>query len=194
MVGLPEDYRNRYPHALSGGERQRVSIARALSLEPEILVCDEATSALDVSVQKSIAQLLVRFQKEKGISLVFISHDLALVQSLSHQIAVMYLGNVVEILPGEEAADQSLHPYTQTLLGAQFSLHMDPDKKIEKIESEAPSPLDIPSGCPFQNRCPHCMERCKTEAPVLRQVSEEHWAACHFVDSTRSDRSPCSRM
>lgn len=181
MVELPADFMYRYPHNMSGGQRQRVSIARALSLEPEILVCDEATSALDVSVQESVIELLVRLQKEKNISMIFICHDLALIQSFSHQIAVMYLGNIVEVLPGADVAHHSMHPYTQALLGAQFSIHMDPNKKIESIESEAPSPLDVPTGCPFQNRCEHCMEKCRTTRPVLREVANGHEVACYYV-------------
>ena len=172
---------DRYPHNMSGGQRQRISIARALSLEPEILVCDEATSALDVSVQESVIRLLVRLQKEKNISMLFICHDLALIRSFAHQIAVMYLGNIVEVIPGEDVAEKSLHPYTQALLRAQFSIHMDQDKKIESIESEAPSPLDVPHGCPFQNRCEHCMEKCKTTRPVLTEVEAGHEVACHYV-------------
>ncbi|MDO5336484.1 MAG: ABC transporter ATP-binding protein [Eubacteriales bacterium] len=181
MVELPADFMYRYPHNMSGGQRQRVSIARALSLEPEVLVCDEATSALDVSVQESIIALLVRLQKEKNISILFICHDLALIQSFSHQIAVMYLGHIVEVLPGEEVAHNSQHPYTQALLGAQFSIHMDPHTPIESIESEAPSPLAVPRGCPFQNRCEHCMEKCRTHRPALKEVSPGHEVACHYV-------------
>ncbi|MDO5345837.1 MAG: ATP-binding cassette domain-containing protein [Lachnospiraceae bacterium] len=188
MVNLPGEFIYRYPHNMSGGQRQRVSIARALSLEPEILVCDEATSALDVSVQESIIELLVRLQKEKNISMIFICHDLALIQSFAHQIAVMYLGNIVEVLPGNEVAHNSLHPYAQALLGAQFSIHMDPKTKIESIESEAPSPLDVPEGCPFQNRCEHCEERCKRERPVLTRVSEGHEVACHYVAGQMAQR------
>ena len=181
MVDLPESFLYRYPHNMSGGQRQRVSIARALSLEPEILVCDEATSALDVSVQESVIRLLVRLQKEKNISMLFICHDLALIRSFAHQIAVMYLGNIVEVIPGEDVTEKSLHPYTQALLGAQFSIHMDQNKKIESIESEAPSPLDVPHGCPFQNRCEHCMEKCRTIRPVLTEVESGHEVACHYV-------------
>lgn len=181
MVELPEDFTDRYPHNMSGGQRQRISIARALSLEPEILVCDEATSALDVSVQESVIRLLVRLQKEKNISMLFICHDLALIRSFAHQIAVMYLGNIVEVIPGEDVTEKSLHPYTQALLGAQFSIHMDQNKKIESIESEAPSPLDVPHGCPFQNRCEHCMEKCRTVRPVLTEVESGHEVACHYV-------------
>lgn len=181
MVELPADFMYRYPHNMSGGQRQRVGIARALSLEPEILVCDEATSALDVSIQRSMIELLVKLQREKGISIVFICHDLALIQSFAHQIAVMYLGHIVEVIPGEMVGKEAKHPYTQALLGALFSIHMDSSKKIESIDSEAPSPLEIPRGCPFQNRCEHCMEKCKREKPELREIKEGHEVACYYV-------------
>lgn len=181
MVELPEDFVYRYPHNMSGGQRQRVSIARALSLEPEILVCDEATSALDVSIQKTVIELLVKLQKEKNISMVFICHDLALIQSFAHQVAVMYLGHIVEVLPGEDVSEKALHPYTQALLSAQFSIHMDPNTKIESIESEAPSPLDAPKGCPFANRCEHCTDACRTMRQELKEVSPGHLVACKYV-------------
>lgn len=181
MVELSEDFLYRYPHNMSGGQRQRVSIARALSLEPEILVCDEATSALDVSIQQTIIELLVRLQKEKNISIVFICHDLALIQAFAHQIAVMYLGHIVEVIPGEDVAAHARHPYTQALLGALFSIHTDQSKKIESIEGEAPSPLDVPEGCPFQNRCIHYTEKCKTDKPVLKNVGPGHHVACHYA-------------
>lgn len=178
MVELPADFMYRYPHSMSGGQRQRVSIARALSLEPEILVCDEATSALDVSVQKTIIELLVRLQREKDISIIFICHDLSLIQSFSHQIAVMYLGHIVEVIPGEDVAKKSVHPYSRALLGAQFSIHMDPNQKIESIESEAPSPLDVPVGCPFQNRCDRRAEACLTRRQELFELEPGHAVAC----------------
>lgn len=179
LVELPDDYVYRFPHSMSGGQRQRVGIARALALEPEIIVCDEATSALDVSVQDHIIELLVKLQKEKGISFVFICHDVALVQSLAHEVAVMYLGNVVEVLPGKEVRTNAQHPYTKALLGAIFSTRMDFTKEIKSIESEAPSPLDVPAGCPFQNRCEECMEICREERPELIEIGEGHMAACH---------------
>ena len=189
MVELPGDFVDRYPHNMSGGQRQRISIARALSLEPEILVCDEATSALDVSVQESVIELLVRLQKEKNISMLFICHDLALIRSFAHQIAVMYLGNIVEVIPGEDVTDYAVHPYTQALLGAQFSIHMDPNQKIQSIESEAPSPLDVPKGCPFQNRCEHCTEKCKAEMPKLTEIAPGHEAACFYVQDKIAGRA-----
>ncbi len=181
MVDLSEEFLYRYPHNMSGGQRQRVSIARALSLEPEILVCDEATSALDVSIQKNVIELLVRLQKEKNISIVFICHDIALVQSFAHQLAVMYLGNIVEVIPGEEVAQYACHPYTQALLGALFSIHMEPGTKIESIEGEVPSPLEVPSGCPFQDRCNYCTEECRSQKPELKKISEGHLAACRMA-------------
>lgn len=181
MVELPEDFLYRYPHNMSGGQRQRISIARALSLEPEVLVCDEATSALDVSIQKTIIELLVRLQKEKGISIVFICHDIALIQSFAHQIAVMYLGNIVEIIPGSEVGENCKHPYTKALIDSVFSINMEQNEEIKSIEGEAPSPMDVPMGCPFQNRCKHCMEKCKVEKPVLKQIKTGHEAACHYI-------------
>lgn len=182
MVELPADFMYRFPHNMSGGQRQRIGIARALSLEPEILVCDEATSALDVSVQKTIIELLVRIQKEKNIGIAFICHDIALIRSFAHQIAVMYLGNIVEVIPGESVGTGAKHPYTQALLGALFSIHMDPSVKIESIESEAPSPLNVPEGCPFRNRCSICTERCGQEKPVLKEIAPGHQVACHYVE------------
>jgi len=182
MVELPADFMYRFPHNMSGGQRQRIGIARALSLEPEILVCDEATSALDVSVQKTIIELLVRIQKEKNIAIAFICHDIALIRSFAHQIAVMYLGNIVEVIPGEIVGTGAKHPYTQALLGALFSIHMDPSVKIESIESEAPSPLNVPKGCPFRNRCSICTDRCRTEKPALRELAPGHEVACHYAE------------
>ena len=181
MVELPEEFADRYPHNMSGGQRQRVAIARALALEPEILIMDEATAALDVSVQKTIIELVSKLQREKDITIGFICHDIALVKSVAHQIAVMYLGNVVEVIPGEDLADKAVYPYTQALMGAIFDIHMDFSKPIESIESEAPSPLDVPEGCPFQNRCESCMEICRQKQPDLVELEPGHCVACHLV-------------
>lgn len=179
MVELPGDFAGRFPHNMSGGQRQRIAIARAIALEPELVVMDEATCALDVSVQKTIIELVVRLQKEKNICIGFIAHDLGLIQSFAHQIAVMYLGNIVEVLPGEDV-DKAQHPYTEALLGAIFDTRMDFTKKIESIDSEIPSPLDVPPGCPFQNRCEKCREICTKERPALKAIGPDHEIACHL--------------
>ena len=182
MVELPGEFADRFPHNMSGGQRQRVAIARAIALEPEIIVMDEATSALDVSVQKTIIELITRLQREKDITIGFIAHNLGLIQSFAHQIAVMYLGNIVEVMPGEGMEKICCHPYSKALLSSIFDTKMDFSKKIELIKGEAPSPLDVPVGCPFQNRCPHCMDRCRTEKPVLRELEPDHEVACHLFE------------
>ena len=183
MVELPEDFKDRYPHNMSGGQRQRLGIARALSLEPKIVVCDEATSALDVSVQEKICELLVRLQKEKGITYLFICHDLGLVDLMCHQIAVMYLGNIVEYIGyGRRISTESMHPYTKALMKSVFKVDFKPGEKIEPLESEIPSPLDLPKGCPFQSRCGQCMEICRSEKPELKEVVPGHFVACHLVN------------
>ena len=183
MVELPEDFKDRYPHNMSGGQRQRLGIARALSLEPKIVVCDEATSALDVSVQEKICELLVRLQKEKGITYLFICHDLGLVDLMCHQIAVMYLGNIVEYIGyGRRISTEGMHPYTKALMKSMFKVDFKPGEKIEPLESEIPSPLDLPKGCPFQSRCGQCMEICRSEKPELKEVVPGHFVACHLVN------------
>lgn len=183
MVELPEDFKDRYPHNMSGGQRQRLGIARALSLEPKIVVCDEATSALDVSVQEKICELLVRLQKEKGITYLFICHDLGLVDLMCHQIAVMYLGNIVEYIGyGRRISTEGMHPYTKALMKSVFKVDFKPGEKIEPLESEIPSPLDLPKGCPFQSRCGQCMEICRSEKPKLKEVVPGHFVACHLVN------------
>lgn len=183
LVELPEDFKDRYPHNMSGGQRQRLGIARALSLEPKIVVCDEATSALDVSVQEKICELLVRLQKEKDITYLFICHDLGLVDLMCHQIAVMYLGNIVEYIGyGRRISTEGMHPYTKALMKSVFKVDFKPGEKIEPLESEIPSPLDLPKGCPFQSRCGQCMEICRSEKPELKEVVPGHFVACHLVD------------
>ena len=179
QVDLPPDFVNRYPHNMSGGQRQRVAIARALALEPEIIACDEATSALDVSVQDTIIKLLVRLQREKGITYIFICHDLALVSLFSHRIAVMYLGNMMEKLDGDKLSSAH-HPYTRALLKAVFSTERERNQYIEILPGDIPSPLDMPSGCPFQNRCAQCQELCRNKKPAFREVGDNHFVACHY--------------
>ena len=179
QVELPADFVDRYPHNMSGGQRQRVAIARALALEPEVIACDEATSALDVSVQDTIIKLLVKLQREKGISYIFICHDMALVSLFSHRIAVMYLGNMMEQIDGDKL-NSAQHPYTHALLKAVFSTDQEKNQYIGILPGEIPSPLNIPSGCPFQNRCEHCQELCKQKKPELSEVESNHFVACHY--------------
>lgn len=180
LVELPPDFVDRYPNNMSGGQRQRVAIARALALEPEIIVCDEATSALDVSVQSKIIELLVKLQKEKGITYIFICHDLALVSLFSHRVTVMYLGSIVEKLDGDKLTE-AYHPYTQALMKAVFSVNAAKDQDVETLGGDIPSPLDLPVGCPFQNRCPKCQDVCRQKKPELKEVAPNHFAACHLI-------------
>lgn len=181
MVELPVEFKDRYPHSMSGGQRQRLGIARALALEPQVIVCDEATSALDVSVQEKICELLVRLQKEKGITYLFICHDIGLVDLISHQVAVMYLGNVVELLEQGRLSTEGAHPYTKALMKSIFKVDFKPGEKIEPLEGDIPSPLDLPQGCPFQSRCELCQEICHNVKPKLRQLQPGHLVACHLV-------------
>lgn len=179
MVELPQAFLDRYPHSMSGGQRQRLGIARALALEPEVLLCDEATSALDVSTQDQLVQLLVELQRQRELAILFVCHDLALVQSLSHRIMVMYLGVVVESLPSSRLAENALHPYTRALLESVFSLRDSREKPIVPLGGEVPSPIDRPAGCPFHTRCPRCTELCRTRMPQLTAVGQAHRVACH---------------
>ncbi len=179
QVDLPPDFVHRYPHNMSGGQRQRVAIARALALEPEVIACDEATSALDVSVQDTIVKLLVKLQREKGITYIFICHDLALVSMFSHRIAIMYLGNMMEKIDGDKL-NQARHPYTRALLKAVFSTNQENNQYIEILPGEIPSPLDMPSGCPFRNRCVYCQDLCTKEKPAFKELDDNHFVACHY--------------
>ncbi len=189
QVELPPDFADRYPHNMSGGQRQRVAIARALALEPEIIACDEATSALDVSVQDTIVKLLVKLQKEKGITYIFICHDLALVSLFSHRITVMYLGNVMEKLDGDKLED-ARHPYTRALLKAVFSTDREKHAGIEILPGEIPSPMDRPAGCPFQNRCSCCRDICREKKPAFQEVAPNHFVACHYpIEGSNSKTS-----
>ena len=179
MVELPGDFADRFPHNMSGGQRQRVAIARALALEPEIIVMDEATSALDVSVQETIIELITKLQREKDITIGFICHNLGFIQSFSHQIAVMYLGNIVEVMPGDQLSAVCCHPYSKALLNAVFDTKMDFSRKIEPIKGEPPSPLNLPTGCPFQDRCEFCDALCREKKPTLHEIGPGHQVACH---------------
>ncbi len=181
MVELPEDFAERYPHSMSGGQRQRLGIARALSLEPKIVVCDEATSALDVSVQEKICRLLAGLQRERGITYIFICHDIGLVDLMCSSIAVMYLGNIMEIIEHGRISEKARHPYSQALMRAIFKVDFRSGEKIQPLEGEIPSPRDLPSGCPFHSRCPECREICTKEKPALKEAETGHWTACHFV-------------
>lgn len=181
MVELPADFKDRYPHSMSGGQRQRLGIARALALEPKVIVCDEATSALDVSVQETICELLCRIQRKKQITFLFIAHDLGLVDLMCHQVAVMYLGNVVEWMEHGRIGEHCKHPYTKALMDAVFKVDFKAGEKIKPLEGEIPSPLDLPKGCPFASRCERCTELCRNEKPQLKEVEAGHWVACHHI-------------
>ena len=180
-VGLDPAHAQRYPHEFSGGQRQRIGIARALAVEPKLIVCDEPVSALDVSVQAQIVNLLQNLQAERGIAYLFIAHDLALVEHISRRVLVMYLGRAVELSDAKSVVRAPKHPYTQALLSAVPVV--DPDSKRQRmiLPGDVPSPIDPPGGCPFHPRCPVAEARCRTEPPLLREVTPAHWAACHLA-------------
>ena len=180
-VGLEAAHAERYPHEFSGGQRQRISIARALAVRPKLIVCDEPVSALDVSVQAQVINLLQDLQSEHHIAYVFIAHDLAVVEHVSHRIIVMYLGKVVETGPAQAVCGEPKHPYTQALISAVPVLDAASKRKRIILPGDVPSPIHPPSGCPFHPRCPIAEERCKTEAPLLRAISTGHFAACHLA-------------
>lgn len=181
-VGLDKEHMDRYPHEFSGGQRQRIGIARALSIDPEFILCDEPISALDVSIQAQVVNLLEDLQKEMGLTYLFIAHDLSMVRHISHRIGVMYLGKLIEIGTSDEIYKHPAHPYTQALL----SSVLEPDPKIvmenpiKVLEGDVPSPLNPPQGCKFVTRCKYAMKKCREIEPILQEIAPGHTAACHL--------------
>ncbi|AJQ48952.1 MULTISPECIES: peptide ABC transporter ATP-binding protein [Pseudomonas] len=181
QVGLRPEHYQRYPHMFSGGQRQRIALARAMMLQPKVLVADEPTSALDVSIQAQVLNLFMDLQKEFNTAYVFISHNLAVVRHVADHVLVMYLGRPVEMGPKGDIYEKPLHPYTQALLSATPAIHPDPLKPKIRIVGELPNPLNPPDGCAFHKRCPYATERCAKEVPALRQVSSRQ-VACHYAE------------
>ena len=183
-VGLNRDHANRYPHEFSGGQRQRIGIARALALDPDFIIADEPISALDVSVQAQVVNLLKRLQEEKGLTYLFIAHDLSMVKQISNRIGVMYLGHIVELTASNQLYNKPLHPYTQALLSAIPIPDPDVEDQRERIilQGELPSPMDPPSGCVFRTRCQHAMEVCAQKKPEWQEIDKDHFVACHLYD------------
>lgn len=182
-VGLTTDYANRFAHELSGGQRQRIGIARALAVEPQFIVCDEPISALDVSIQAQIVNLLIKLQKEAGLTYLFISHDLSMVKHISDRVGVMYLGSMVELASNHDLYDEPMHPYTKALISAIPIADPDVEASREriKLEGEIPSPINTPPGCKFRQRCPYAKDICAQSAPEFKEVKPNHFVACHMV-------------
>ncbi|WP_284138961.1 oligopeptide/dipeptide ABC transporter ATP-binding protein [Virgibacillus sp. LDC-1] len=190
-VGLNRDHANRYPHEFSGGQRQRIGIARALALNPEFIIADEPISALDVSVQAQVVNLLKELQEEKGLTFLFIAHDLSMVKQISDRIGVMYLGDMVELTESSKLYDNPLHPYTRALLSAIPIPDPDVEERRERIilNGELPSPIDPPSGCVFRTRCPMAMEVCSLTKPSWKEVEQDHFVACHLYEGNNTTKT-----
>ena len=184
-VNMQREYMDRYPSEFSGGQRQRIGIARALSINPKVVVCDEAVSALDVSIQAQVLNLMNDLKRERGLTYIFISHDMSVIEYISDRIVVMYLGKVMEISDAETLYKKPVHPYTQALLSAIPVADIDHQKNRILLEGDVPSPINVPSGCRFHTRCQHCQGICKEQEPELKTYIEdgkEHMVACHFAD------------